>query len=87
MGHPWGIRDKGLGTIAWICNLAPQTIVTSRNRDEPSEPGSGSPSHEPSYKSGFMGPSAFPYITESLFSTRIVIDRSNGNRVLGDRDR
>ena len=51
------------------------------------EPGSGNPSHEPSYDSGFMESSTFPCITESLFSTRIVIGWSNGIRALGDRDR
>ena len=41
-------KVKELGAIAWMCNLATQTTLTSSNRGCRGESGSGNPSHEPS---------------------------------------
>ena len=43
------INEEFHGRIAWMCNLATQTTLMSRNRDCRAESGSGNPSHEPSY--------------------------------------
>ena len=57
--------DKVGGTLAWMCNLATQSTLTSHSRDTRAESGCRNPSNESSYESGYMDPAPFPSASAS----------------------